>query len=125
MKLAGRDVVVTGGANGIGLEICKCLMREGAKVVSVLDVCEDALREAMHGLRRSCTASSSVAAFHVDVTNASKVVRLIMASVSPKASFSHFFALQRSCLEPRQLGTAKACLCCRQYAALTTDGGLC
>ena len=34
-RLAGRTAIVTGGTDGIGLEVCRAFVREGANVVAV------------------------------------------------------------------------------------------
>jgi NAD(P)-dependent dehydrogenase (short-subunit alcohol dehydrogenase family) len=38
MNLAGKIVVVTGGAQGIGAALCERFAREGAKAVVVADI---------------------------------------------------------------------------------------
>ncbi|MFL6648033.1 MAG: SDR family oxidoreductase [Sulfurifustaceae bacterium] len=50
-RLAGQVAIVTGGAGGLGQEICRVLARDAAQVVC-LDVNEDRAREVAERLRR-------------------------------------------------------------------------
>lgn len=45
MELSGRNVVVTGGANGIGRALCERFAKEGAAHVTVVDLDEAAARQ--------------------------------------------------------------------------------
>ena len=64
-KLNGRVAIVTGGAGGIGKEICKCLIAEGAKVVmaDLLDPSDIATISETH------PEASELTYFKLDVTD--------------------------------------------------------
>ncbi len=69
MKVAGRVVVVTGGAQGIGQALCERFAREGAKAVVVADIDAagaDAVARAIGGTAIAC-----------DVGREGDIVRLI------------------------------------------------
>lgn len=69
MELAGANVVVTGGANGIGRALCEAFAREGARRVSVVDV----------DLARAEAVAQQVGgrAYRVDVASRAAVERLV------------------------------------------------
>lgn len=69
MKLAGKVVVVTGGARGIGAALCERFAREGAKAVAVADI--DGPGAA------SVAARIGGAAMGCDVGREAAIVRLI------------------------------------------------
>ena len=69
--LAGRAVVITGGAAGIGLATARRFASEGARV-AIWDVTEEAGRKAAHDLTR---LGGETDFFHVDVTDAQAVDR--------------------------------------------------
>lgn len=61
-----------GGAQGIGLEICKTLIVRGAASVAVLDIAEAGLHSAAQDLR-SQAGNTAIATFKVDVTRENEV----------------------------------------------------
>lgn len=67
MQLRGKAAVVTGAARGIGLEIARVLLKNGAKV-SLLDVREEVGKEACSALQKEFSVDS-VMFILVDVTN--------------------------------------------------------
>ncbi len=69
MKVAGKVVVVTGGANGIGQALCEIFHREGAAKVVVAD---------LEGARAKTVADSiGGASFACDVGKESDILRVI------------------------------------------------
>lgn len=66
-----QHALVTGGAGGIGLEISKCLAREGAKAVSIFDISKQALDEASQLL--SAGFKTKITTCVVDVTSSDTV----------------------------------------------------
>jgi len=80
-RLAGRVVVVTGGASGIGLGMAQAFLAEGARVV-VADVNPDALRRAERTLSGQ---GGGVLAVGTDVSDLESVRRLGQAAVSSTA----------------------------------------
>jgi NAD(P)-dependent dehydrogenase (short-subunit alcohol dehydrogenase family) len=74
-RLSGRTAIVTGAGSGIGTEIAKHLVREGASVV-VADL--DAERAA--AVTASLDASGSVLAWTVDISDEGSVADLVAAA---------------------------------------------
>ena len=73
MKLAGRVVVVTGGANGIGRALCRRFAAERAKGIVVADVDVDRAREV--------AGEIGGVAMTTDVTREAEVDRLVEATI--------------------------------------------
>lgn len=63
MRLKGKNVVITGGAGGIGLETAKIFLREGAEGILLVDLNEDQLKDASKSLE-----SEKVKYFTADVS---------------------------------------------------------
>jgi len=51
MRLKNKSVVITGGAGGIGLATAKKMLEEGAAGILLVDLSEDALKEAIAGFK--------------------------------------------------------------------------
>lgn len=73
MELENQVLIVTGGASGIGLEACRALAREGARLVVADFNLDGAERVAAH-LRSSGTQAF---AFRVDVSKAEEVEAMV------------------------------------------------
>ena len=69
--VADGNILVTGGASGIGLELCKCFIADGARSLSVLDISRQGLERAVRILQGS--GRTKVITFQVDVTNQQEV----------------------------------------------------
>lgn len=69
MELQGKTVVVTGGASGIGRELCLCLADAGAKSVIVTDINTTGAETVAREIRG--------AAHHLDVSDEAAVATLI------------------------------------------------
>lgn len=75
-RFTGRCAVVTGGAGGIGREVCAALAAEGA-MVAVVDTQADAVSETVAALRETGARATG---YVVDVRDA-RAVTALMASV--------------------------------------------
>lgn len=74
MDPRGAHALVTGGASGIGLELCKCLVRSGAASVAILDVSKPALETAKTVVEASAgKLGTAVRTYVADVTDAAQV----------------------------------------------------
>jgi NAD(P)-dependent dehydrogenase (short-subunit alcohol dehydrogenase family) len=69
MKVSGKTVVVTGGANGIGRALCERFMRDGARMVVVADLDESGAQ--------AVARSIGGTACRCDVSNESGLVDLV------------------------------------------------
>src|ERR1700745_3642167 len=69
MHVAGKIVVVTGGANGIGRALCEALRHAGAARIIVADVDS--------GRARSVAAAVDGAAFKCDVAKEKDIIHVI------------------------------------------------
>lgn len=78
MRLDGKVAIVTGGAAGIGREICQLFAEEGASVV-VADIEADGGAETARSIT---TAGGSAKFVETDVSRESDVERLVDATVS-------------------------------------------
>jgi NAD(P)-dependent dehydrogenase (short-subunit alcohol dehydrogenase family) len=86
-RFAGKVVVVTGGARGLGRGLCEALARGGAKlVVGDIDVAE---ASALCG--ELTRAGKSASAVHVDVTDAASVERLVAQAVALHGRLDYMF----------------------------------
>ena len=72
MRLQGKVAIITGAANGIGLEAARVFLKEGAKV-ALVDY------DAMTGEKRvaELQAEGEAAFYQVDVSNESQVVEMV------------------------------------------------
>jgi len=86
-RMAGRTAIVTGGASGIGLGICKGLADEGANVV-VADLNADAAQAAADAITK---AGGNAIAAHVDVTERSSVAAGIEHAVKTFGKLDCYF----------------------------------
>ncbi len=86
-RMAGRTVIITGGASGIGLGIAKGLADEGANVV-VADLNADAAQAAADAIT---TAGGNAIAAHVDVTERSSVAAGIKHAVKTFGKLDCYF----------------------------------
>lgn len=77
MRLSGRNVIVTGCARGIGFEICKKFLIEGA-VVAGCDVNQQNLKKARLELQRL----GKFEGFGCDVSNFSEVERFVNEAIA-------------------------------------------
>ena len=72
MKIAGKVIIVTGAASGIGRALCRRFAQEGAKAVVVADVDEEgakAVAREIKGIAVSCDVRNEDDLIHlVDVT---------------------------------------------------------
>ena len=87
MRLAGKVVVVTGGASGMGASHVRCLAREGAKV-AITDLAAEAAADLAAELR---AAGHEVSAHRHDVANAASwqhVVAEVERRTARSASWS-------------------------------------
>ncbi len=77
--ILGKSVIVTGGANGIGLAICRKFLQQGASV-QVADVRQDAVREAVSALTLEAksfgVSTPKVLEMTVDVANADETAMM-------------------------------------------------
>ena len=76
LGLAGRGCVVTGGSRGIGLEVAKMLVAEGASVLLVARSA-DALAEAAESCREYATGDAGVANIAIDITADGAAERIV------------------------------------------------
>lgn len=72
-QLAGKVAIVTGGARGLGAEVCRVLTNDGAHVVCA-DQREPQARELVEELRR---VNPRAAALRVDISDAAEAARAI------------------------------------------------
>ena len=98
-RFDGRTVVVTGGAGGIGREVCRGFAAEGA-AIAVLDVDQRGVDDTAAGIRRAYGVP--VAAHVVDVRDAAAVHR-VMAVVHTELGGPHVLV----CLAGGSLGTPR------------------
>lgn len=74
--LKGKSVIVTGGAQGIGLEICRKFVREGARV-ALADLKQEDTDAAARLLRRECGANpEDLLPLATDVADAQAAIRM-------------------------------------------------
>jgi len=78
IDLGGRTAIVTGGAMGIGLGVCRRLHEAGANVV-VVDLDEAAAEQAAEDMRSR--RADSARAVHCDVSDGGDVERMLDAAV--------------------------------------------
>jgi NAD(P)-dependent dehydrogenase (short-subunit alcohol dehydrogenase family) len=79
VDLAGRSVVVTGGASGIGRALCRAFARQGARGVVVADLDGDGARAVAEELTDQGFPAIAVA---MDVTDETQVVALVAEAES-------------------------------------------
>ena len=86
-SIAGKTVIVTGGASGIGRALCEVLGMRGA-ILTVADIDPDGLSETVSELtRRGCDARGAL----LDVTDHAAVKRLVDATVAEHGRLDYMF----------------------------------
>lgn len=74
-SLAGKTVLITGGAGGIGCATARTCIQQGARVI-LTDIREDALQSALTSLPASLTGEPNLC-FTADLTNAEQLAALV------------------------------------------------
>ena len=87
MKLKDQVIIVTGGASGIGLETCRALAREGARVI-VADFDIEGAQKAVSELN---SAGSAAFASRVDVSKADQVEATVDFAVEKFGTLNGIF----------------------------------
>lgn len=77
VSLSGRSAVITGGATGLGLAICRRIAEAGAQVL-IADVDTEAARKSAVALAASGHQATST---HCDVTNEASVTGMVRTAV--------------------------------------------
>lgn len=86
-SIAGKTVIVTGGASGIGRALCEVLGMRGA-ILTVADIDQGGLSETVSELtRRGCDARGAL----LDVTDHAAVKRLVDATVAEHGRLDYIF----------------------------------
>lgn len=70
-RFSGKQAVITGGATGMGFELCKRLAREGA-AIAIIDIDKTALAIAEQTLSAE---GITIKAYHLDVTDPEEVAK--------------------------------------------------
>lgn len=84
---AGKHVVITGGASGIGLEVGRCLADRGAASLSIFDISQSALSAASDKLK-ALSSDTKIHTYQVDVTKYSEVSGCLQsARLDPKVQY--------------------------------------
>ena len=76
-NILGKRVIVTGGARGIGAEMCRTLSRAGA-AVSIFDINVKQAKEVANGIKN---AHTQALAFEVDVRNPEQIAYAVSKTV--------------------------------------------
>lgn len=80
--LAGRTALITGGSRGLGLEIARTYLQEGATGVCICGRDADALAAALDELQECASDGQKVLGEVGDVSRAADVARLVEAAIS-------------------------------------------
>lgn len=82
MEISGKNIVVTGGANGIGRALCERFAKEGASHVTVVDLDE----------ANAAAVAESVGgkSYHVDVASRSEIEELVRSVESDSGAIDLF-----------------------------------
>lgn len=84
MQIAGKVIIVTGGAHGIGRALCERFVRESAKAVIVADLELDAARETADQLGDMATAIGC------DVSNEEQIRELVARTLTEHGAIDLF-----------------------------------
>lgn len=71
-RVLDKHVVITGGANGIGLEVGRCLVEQGAASLTILDISQPALSAACADLK-AFGSHTQIHTYRADVSNYNEV----------------------------------------------------
>jgi NAD(P)-dependent dehydrogenase (short-subunit alcohol dehydrogenase family) len=82
VKLGGRSALITGGTQGLGLEVARQYLRAGIGGVSICGRDSKALQEACSELTAACGEDQQVIAQTADVSKTDDVLRLVETTLA-------------------------------------------